>query len=136
MDPGQFDEPVGVALDAQGNVYVTDTWNQRIQVFQPDATGTNYFPLRNWEVNAWLGQSLDNKPFIAVDNNGNVFVNDPEGYRILQFDNAGVFVRAWGDYSAGPDGFGLASGVGIDNEGHVWASDAGNMRILRFTLPE
>ncbi len=136
MDPGQFDEPVGVALDAQGNVYVTDTWNQRIQVFQPDATGTNYFPLRNWEVNAWLGQSLDNKPFIAVDNDGNVFVNDPEGYRILQFDNNGVFVRAWGDYSAGPDGFGLASGVAVDNEGHVWASDAGNMRILRFTLPE
>ncbi|HEY9089875.1 MAG TPA: 6-bladed beta-propeller, partial [Anaerolineaceae bacterium] len=135
MDPGQFDEPVGIALDAENNVYITDTWNQRIQVFQPDETGTNYFAVRTWDVSAWFGQSLDNKPFITLDATGNIFVNDPEGYRILEFDNQGNFLRAWGGYSSGTDGFGLASGVAIDEEGRVWASDAGNNRLLRFTLP-
>ncbi len=37
LDPGQFDEPVGVTVDANGNVYVTDTWNQRVQTFTQSA---------------------------------------------------------------------------------------------------
>ena len=31
---GEFDEPVGIAIDGQNNIYVTDTWNQRVQVFE------------------------------------------------------------------------------------------------------
>jgi DNA-binding beta-propeller fold protein YncE len=33
---GQFDEPHGIDFDSQGNVYVVDTQNNRIQVFTPD----------------------------------------------------------------------------------------------------
>ena len=33
---GQFNEPVGLAVDANGNIYAADTWNKRIQVFDPD----------------------------------------------------------------------------------------------------
>ena len=42
INPGEFSEPVGVAVDSDGLVYVTDTWNQRIQVFAPDASGMVY----------------------------------------------------------------------------------------------
>lgn len=135
LDPGQFDEPVGIAVDSQGLVYITDTWNQRIQIFQPDASGTSFTPLRNWEVAAWYGQSLDNKPFIAVDNAGHVWVTDPEGYRVLEFDNQGSFVRGWGDYSTETSGFGLAAGVALDPQGGVWVSDAANNRLLHFVMP-
>jgi len=135
FDPGQFDEPVGVAVSANGTVYVTDTWNQRIQAFTPSEDGIFYFSSLQWDVNAWYGQSLDNKPFITVDSNGHVFVTDPEGYRILEFQTDGTFVRTWGDFGAGLDQIGLAAGVTVDPLGFVWVTDAGNNRILRYRLP-
>jgi predicted membrane-bound mannosyltransferase/DNA-binding beta-propeller fold protein YncE len=135
LDPGQFDEPVGVAVAEDGTVYVTDTWNQRIQSFIPSQDGTLYSPLQQWDVNAWFGQSLDNKPFIAVSKDKHVFITDPEGYRIIEFTDSGEFVRTWGDFGSGPSEIGLAAGVAVDPAGFVWVTDAGNNRILRYTLP-
>ena len=135
LDPGQFDEPVGVAVANDGTVYVTDTWNQRIQSFIPNEDGTIYFPLQQWDVNGWFGQSLENKPFIAVSEDKHVFITDPEGYRVIEFTENGEFVRTWGDFGAGPDEIGLAAGVAVDLAGFVWVTDAGNNRILRYTIP-
>lgn len=135
LDPGQFDEPVGVAVAPDGTVYVTDTWNQRIQAFVPSQDGMFFVPFLQWDVNAWFGQSLENKPLIAVSAAGHVFVTDPEGFRILEFDANGQFVRTWGDYGIGASEIGLAGGVAVDADGRVWVADAGNNRIMRFTLP-
>jgi predicted membrane-bound mannosyltransferase/DNA-binding beta-propeller fold protein YncE len=134
--PGQFDEPVGIALDQAGNVYIDDTWNQRVQVLAPDATGMTFTPLTSWDISGWFGQSLDNKPYIAVDNQDHVFVTDPEATRVLEFDNKGQFIRAWGQPGTGADGFGLAAGVAADSQGRVWVTDAGNSRVMRFVLPK
>ena len=135
FDPGQFDEPVGVAVAPSGTVYVTDTWNQRVQAFTPSEDGTFYFPTLQWDVNGWFGQSLDNKPFIAVGPDEHVFITDPEGYRIIEFTPEGQFVRTWGDFGNGPEEIGLAAGVAVDQLGFVWVTDAGNNRILRYRLP-
>jgi len=134
FEPGQFDEPVGIAVDADGLVYIADTWNQRIQVMVPDGSG-NYIHLLNWDVVAWFGQSLDNKPYIAVDNDGNLYITDPEGYRVLHFTRTGTFVDYFGDYGSGPNGFNLPTGIVVDGKGGVWIADAGNNRIMHFTLP-
>jgi predicted membrane-bound mannosyltransferase/DNA-binding beta-propeller fold protein YncE len=135
LDPGQFDEPVGVAASNDGTVYVTDTWNQRVQSFIPNEDGTLYFPLHQWDVNAWFGQSLENKPFIAVNADRHVFITDPEGYRVIEFTENGDFVRTWGDFGVGPDEIGLAAGITVDPAGSIWITDASNNRILRYTLP-
>jgi DNA-binding beta-propeller fold protein YncE len=135
LDPGQFDEPVGVAAAADGTVFVTDTWNQRVQSFIPSEDGALYLPLQQWDVSAWFGQSLENKPFIAVDANKHVFITDPEGYRVIEFTDVGEFVRTWGDFGSGPAEIGLAAAVAVDPDGFVWVTDAGNNRIMRFTLP-
>jgi streptogramin lyase len=135
FEPGEFYEPVGLAVDNQGGLYVADTWNQRIQSFQPNEDGT-YQPFMMWDVNAWFGQSLDNKPYLAVDDQGHVFATDPEGYRVLEFLENGTIIRFWGDYSLGNDGFGLVGSVAVDPQGGVWVSDAGNHRLMHFNLPE
>ena len=134
LQPGQFDEPVGLAIDQNDAVYIADTWNQRIQVMVPDSSGT-YLPLINWEVYGWYGQSLDNKPFLAVDNNGNLYTTDPDGNRVLRFTTTGTFVNYFGDYGTGTNGFNLPTGIITDSKGGVWVADSGNNRIMHFTMP-
>jgi uncharacterized protein (TIGR03663 family) len=133
LQPGQFDEPVGLALDNQNHLFVADTWNQRIQVLSYDAD-SNLSVLNNWEIVGWYGQSLDNKPYLSVDNQDHLFATDPEGYRVLVFTTEGDFLGYWGDFSIGPDGFGLVGSVAVDPTGGVWVSDTGNNRLMHFTI--
>jgi predicted membrane-bound mannosyltransferase/DNA-binding beta-propeller fold protein YncE len=134
LTPGQFDEPVGVALDSAGNVYVSDTWNQRIQVFTPDATGLNFMPLNQWDVVGWFGQSLENKPFITVDNQGRAFVPDPEVCRVLEFSAEGEILHVWTPCADGTSG--VLNGVATDSEGGLWVSDAANNKLYHFVIPQ
>lgn len=132
---GQFDEPVGIAIAPDGKIYIADTWNQRVQVFTSDPAGTNYYAIASWKIYSWESTSTENKPFISIDAKGHVFVTDPEKYRVLEFDSEGSFLRAWGQYSPGTDGFGLPCGILSDGQGGVWVSDSANNTLLHFTLP-
>ncbi|MGD8751095.1 MAG: glycosyltransferase family 39 protein, partial [Anaerolineales bacterium] len=133
---GQFDEPVGLAMDSQGQIFVADTWNQRVQVFDSGRDGLQFNPINEWEIVGWYGQSLDNKPYLAVNDQGHVYVSDPEGYRILEFTGSGEFIRYWGKFGAGPDQINLPTGLVFDGENGLWIADAGNHRLLHFTIPE
>ncbi|KPL78218.1 hypothetical protein ADN00_06970 [Ornatilinea apprima] len=134
---GEFDEPVGLAIDREARrLYLADTWNRRVQVFGEAADGTLSTPLKEFDMYGWFGESLDNKPYLTVGKGGDVFVVDPEGYRVVQFSPEGEFKRTWGQYSLDVDGFALAASVVVDAEGRVWVSDAVNNRLLRFVLPE
>ncbi len=137
FDPGQFDEPVGITVDKNGTVYVVDTWNQRIQTFTPLESDGNltFVPSKQWDVYGWSGESLDNKPYIAVNDALHVFVTDPDGFRVMEYDPDGVLVRTWGDFGDNASSFGLPSGIAVDNDGHIWVTDSVYNRVMRFTLP-
>jgi DNA-binding beta-propeller fold protein YncE len=137
FEPGFLDEPVGVAVSGEGLVYVADTWNQRLQIFRRDSATEDYLFDREVTLSAWYGsggnpQSLDNKPYLALDSVGRVYVTDPEGYRVLVFDPVGQFLTTWGDYGSDASTFGTLSGVAVDAEGQVYVVDAGNSRVMRF----
>ena len=133
--PGYLDEPVGLAVDAQDQIYVADTWNQRIQVFAETGEGV-FEPVRDWSLEAWFGQSLENKPYLDVDKAGNVCATDPEGFRVLCFDGQGEFMGGWGSgFGREANQFNLLSGVAIDPSGSVWVVDSGNSRLMRFEPP-
>jgi len=134
FEPGFLDEPVGLALAPDGALYVADTWNQRVQVFQPDAGAGDYIFAKEWKIEGWFGQSLDNKPYLALDANGRLYVTDPEGYRVLVFDKDGNFVTTWGDFGSDVTTFGLASGIVVDEAGNIYVADSANNRVMKFPL--
>jgi len=79
---GQFHWPSGIATDADGNVYVVDTYNNRIQKF--DSSGTF--------ISTWGSSGSGEGEFyhpcgIATDASDNVYVVDTYSYRIQKFDS-------------------------------------------------
>jgi predicted membrane-bound mannosyltransferase/sugar lactone lactonase YvrE len=123
---GNLDEPVGVAVDPLGRIWIADTWNQRIQVFEEWADG-QFEALEVWPVEAWFGQSIENKPYLAISPQGHVCVTDPEGGRVLCFTSEGEFRLG---FTGG--GMILPSGIAFDESCRLWISDAGSDRLLRF----
>lgn len=142
---GQFDEPVGIAIDQYGLIYIADTWNLRVQVFERvEGEPISFIPVRSWDIAGWEGQSLDNKPFIAVSPvNNHVFVTDPDPRerdirklsRVLEFDQEGNFVRGWSDFADNLGGFIIASGIATAPDGSLWVSDGAENILYRFELP-
>ena len=77
---GQFNNPIAVAVDASGNVYVADQINERIQTF----TSSGAY-LTQWGT-LGSGNGQFNEPIgVAVDALGNVYVGDAGNHRIQKF---------------------------------------------------
>lgn len=134
FEAGQFDEPVGIEVDDAGLVYVTDTWNRRVQIFSGDVTGANYSQISEFDVEAWYGQSIDNKPYITVSPSGRILISDPEAGRVLEFAETGEFIRGWQDLSISSDLISQPYGIDFDASGDLWVADGLMNVIMRFSI--
>jgi len=127
-DDGQFNSfTFGIALDSAGNVYVSDTGNNRIQKF--DASG-NF-------ITKWGSQGSGDGQFntpakVAVDSAGNVYVTDPGNSRVQKFDANGNFIEKWGSQGTGDGQFNQPFGVAVNSSGQVYVADADNHRVQKF----
>ena len=120
--------PLGVAVDAQGNVYVTqDGGNRRIQVF--DSQG-NF--LRKWGSGGSADGQFEGPVAVAMDAQGNVHVADLSNHRIQVFDSQGVFLRKWGSRGPADGQFSLTSDIAVDAQGNVYVADSLNNRVQVF----
>lgn len=126
---GQFNWPMGIAVDANGNVYVSDSGNHRIQKF--DSAGT--FVTKWGGLGAGIGQFRD-PCGIAVDGVGNVYVADVGNSRIQKFDGNGTFLATWGSFGTNPGQFLGPVGVAVDGQGFVFVVDqsTGVARLQKF----
>jgi DNA-binding beta-propeller fold protein YncE len=124
---GQFDVPWGIATDQEGNLYISDTSNARIQKFRSDGT-----PLFKWGRDGSYDGAFFYPRGVAVDFVGNVFVADEGNHRIQKFDNRGSFLAKWGKEGSGPGQFKAPWGVACDALGNVYVVDSGNHRIQKF----
>jgi uncharacterized protein (TIGR03663 family) len=112
---GQFDEPWGVAVDSRGNVYVADTWNGRIQVF--DQYGRF---VRKWgrpgSTRGVAGNPdvLYGPRDLIVDSRGNVVLSDTGNKRILRFSPEGALIDQIGGHGAAPGLFDEPVGVTLN----------------------
>jgi hypothetical protein len=117
--------PYDVAVDGLGNVYVADSLNHRIQVF--DNTGTF---IRKWGSPGYGDGQIYYPYGIAADGLGNVYVADR---RIQGFDSTGTFIRKLGgSYGSGDGEFRSPFGVAVDGLGSVYVPDFFNHRIQVF----
>jgi len=134
-DYGQFNEPVGIALDATNNLYIADTWNRRVQVIKPDLDLNTSTTLLSWDVEGWYGESIENKPFIAINADGKVFVSDPEGSLILEYAPSGELLHVWDLRGVQDDQISMPVDIEFDDEGTMWVSDAASNMVYGYTLP-
>ncbi len=126
-DMGKFDVPWGIATDKEGNIYVSDTSNSRIQKFKSDGT-----PLLKWGRDGSFDGAFFFPRGVAVDFVGNIFVADEGNNRIQKFDARGSFLTKWGREGSGPGQFKAPWGVACDALGNVYVVDSGNHRVQKF----
>jgi len=136
MGMGEMDEPVGIALLDDEHLAVADTWNQRVQVFDVSGKGLQDGVTLVFEVNGWYTQSLNNKPYITGSMaSGSIFITDPEGSLIHQYDMKGKLVRTWNADGGDIDHFSMPTGITMGPDGSIWVTDTENNRINKFILP-
>jgi len=127
---GQFTIPFAISVAPNGDVYVADLGNDRIQVF--DANGV--FKLKFGTSGAGDGQ-MSTPNGVAVDLSGNVYVADTGNNRIQKFDKDGNFLAKIGTKGNGIGQFSNLHGLAFDNDaGLLYVADTGNHRVQVFRL--
>jgi tripartite motif-containing protein 71 len=126
---GQFNAPAGIAADYSGTVYVADSGNHRIQVFDGE---TGAF-LDKWGTFGSGDGQFDNPTAVALSCYARAYVADTGNDRVQSFMTDGTFVTQWGSHGTGPSEFDGPRGVACDWNGNVYVADSGNHRIQKFS---
>ena len=123
----QFQCPWDVAFDSQGNVYVADSGNHRIQVFTEDGQF-----LRKFGKEGEGEGELSWPASVAIDSDDVVYVAERDNHRISIFTSEGHFLRSFGRHGMGPGQFKQLRGVAVDKDRHVYISDLGNQCLYVY----
>jgi DNA-binding beta-propeller fold protein YncE len=118
-EPGQFTEAHGIAVDAQGQLWVTDRENQRIQIFDQDGTF-----IREHKYGGLPSSLIIGDRYIWVANG---FAG-----QLLQLDLNGRVLAAIGKLGKGVGEFTEAHSVTVSPAGEIWVGDSVGNAVQKF----
>lgn len=123
---GEFNAPTYLAW-SEGELFVTDTLNSRVQVFDAGGGFVREFGRRG----LFIGD-LPRPKGVTVDHYGNVYVVESYYDHLLVFDRNGELRLAIGGSGSGVGQFFLPVGVWTDHLGRIYVADAFNGRVMIF----
>lgn len=127
--PGQFLFPTYLTVDESGHLYVTDTLNSRVQVFDPDGKYVKSFGQRG---NAW--GMFDKPKGVALDSFGNVYVVDSGWSNVQIFNQKGQILLFFGGRGPIPGMLKNPTAIAIDKQNRIYVADFLNHRVEVYRL--
>lgn len=128
--PGDFGAPQGVAVDKDGNVYVSDTLNNRVEIFDADGNFISQFGKPG------DGPGYFSRPKgIAVDGDGHVWVADSMQDRVQVFSREGRLLTYIGQgHGELPGQFKGLVGLAVDKQNWVYTTEQypGRLQVFRY----
>ena len=128
-DPGQFLFPTYVTLDPQGDVYVADTLNSRVQEFDPEGKYLKSYGERG---NSW--GMFDKPKGVALDSYGNLYVVDSGWSNIQIFNQKKQILMFFGGRGPIPGMLRNPTSIAIDKNNKIYVGDFLNHRIEVYQL--
>ncbi len=128
--PGDFGAPQGAAVDADGNLYVTDTLNNRVEIFDADGNFVSAFG-KHGDGPGYFARPKG----IAVDADGHIWVADQMNDRLQVFNKDGQLLTYVGaSHGELPGQFRSLSGVAIDKNNRVFTTEQepGRLQVFRY----
>jgi DNA-binding beta-propeller fold protein YncE len=126
-DPGDFARPAGVAVDSDGNLYVADTLNNRVEIFDGDGKFVSTFG------KAGDGPGYFSRPKgVAIDSDGHIWVTDGMQDRVQVFNRDAQLLITFGGHGLLPGMFQGITGIIIDKQNRVFTSEIFPGRVQQF----
>jgi DNA-binding beta-propeller fold protein YncE len=122
---GQFVSPYGIAIDQDGNVYVSDYGSEDVQKFAPDGTWLLTFGGHGSDA----GQ-LSFQAGVTVAPDGTIWVADFGNARIQQFTSDGAVLSEWSGGTSDGEGLKGPGAVAVDAAGWMYVADTIGHRVL------
>lgn len=126
-EEGRFNFPTNIAVDARGDLYVTDAMNFRVQVIRPGGTVVRKIGRHGDAIGDFAGPKG-----IGVDSDGHLYVVEGLYDVVNVFDADGRFLLTFGGPGTGRGEFWLATGLFVDREDRIYVADSFNGRVEVF----